>query len=138
MVQIGEYLEKSPMWDTVGPYIKSMNAVMRSQVEQNQILEGNVINATSGLILQVYFSMEVCLSIFSHLFSISEIAGKNSTMMNLMRFVVNYSPEIAQATMTMMQNYTMVTIFTHLKPLLETQSHPSWFSFILLFCYTQL
>ena len=46
-------------------------------------------------------------------------------MMNLMRFVVNYSPEIAQATTTMMQNYTMVTIFTHLKPLLETQSHPS-------------
>ncbi|XP_078319098.1 uncharacterized protein LOC111121791 isoform X3 [Crassostrea virginica] len=76
VVQIGEYLEKSPMWDTVGPYIKSMNAVMQSQVEQNQKLE--------------------------------DIAGKNSTMMNLMRFVVNYSPEIAQATMTMMQNYTMV------------------------------
>ena len=121
MVQIGEYLEKSPMWDTVGPYMKSMNAVMRSQVEQNQKLEGNVINATSGLILQVLL-MELCLSIFSHLFSISEIAGKNSTMMNLMRFVVNYSPEIAQATTTMMQNYTMVTIFTPHKPLLETQS----------------
>lgn len=56
VVQIGEYLEKSPMWDTVGPYIKSMNAVMRSQVEQNQKLEGNVINATSGLILQVLFN----------------------------------------------------------------------------------
>ena len=82
--------------------------------------------------------MELCLSIFSHLLSISEIAGKNSTMMNLMRFVVNYSPEIAQSTMTMMQNYTMVIIFTPPKPLLETQSHPSWFSFILLFCYTQL
>lgn len=29
----------------------------------------------------------------------------------MMRFVVNYSPEIAEATMNMMQNTTMVTMF---------------------------
>lgn len=32
-------------------------------------------------------------------------------MMTMMRFVVNYSPEIAEATMNMMQNTTMVTMF---------------------------
>lgn len=32
-------------------------------------------------------------------------------MMTMMRFVVNYSPEIAEATMNMMQNSTMVTMF---------------------------
>lgn len=31
--------------------------------------------------------------------------------MTMMRFVVNYSPEIAEATMNMMQNTTMVTVF---------------------------
>lgn len=31
-------------------------------------------------------------------------------MMTMMRFVVNYSPEIAEATMNMMQNTTMVTM----------------------------
>lgn len=69
VVQIGEYLEKSPMWDTVGPYIKSMNAVMRSQVEQNQKLEGNVINATSGLILQVVFNGVVFKYFFTFVFN---------------------------------------------------------------------
>lgn len=69
MVQIGEYLEKSPMWDTVGPYIKSMNAVMRSQVEQNQKLEGNVINATSRLILQVFFNGVVFKYFFTFVFN---------------------------------------------------------------------
>lgn len=69
VVQIGEYLEKSPMWDTVGPYIKSMNAVMRSQVEQNQKLEGNVINVTSGLILQVHFNGVVFKYFFTFVFN---------------------------------------------------------------------
>jgi hypothetical protein len=34
--------------------------------------------------------------------------GKDSTMMTLMKFVVDYSPEIAEASMTMLQNTTMV------------------------------
>lgn len=53
-----------------------------------------------------------CINYISnYFFTIAELTGNNSTMMTMMRFVVNYSPEIAEATMNMMQNTTMVTMF---------------------------
>ncbi|XP_061191991.1 uncharacterized protein LOC133200204 [Saccostrea echinata] len=76
VVMTGQYLENSPMWNTIGPIVKSISVVMQNQMEQNRKIE--------------------------------ELTRENSTMMTLMKFVVNYSPEIATATMKMMQNATMI------------------------------
>ncbi|XP_056019725.1 uncharacterized protein LOC125668687 isoform X2 [Ostrea edulis] len=76
VVMTGQYLEKSPMWEPISPYVKSMNAIMKNQLDQNQKME--------------------------------DLMGKNSTVMTMMRFVVDYSPEIAEAAMTLLQNATMI------------------------------
>lgn len=107
------------MWYSVGPIVKSMSAVMQSQLEQNRKLEGDAIfnhsDGTQGkhLFLLPKITGIIALDIFQIGFFliIAELTGNNSTMMTMMRFVVNYSPEIAEATMNMMQNATMVTMF---------------------------
>lgn len=51
--------------------------------------------------------IKCCIFFINNILS-ADLMGKNSTMMTMMRFVVDYSPEIAEAAMTMLQNATMV------------------------------
>lgn len=112
VVKTGQFLEGSSMWDSVGPIVKSMSTVMQSQLEQNRKLEGDMDPTESTCSCYQNYG-NYCINYISNyfVFTIAELTGNNSTMMTMMRFVVNYSPEIAEATMNMLQNATMVTMF---------------------------